>query len=193
MAGEYGDQFGRPHYHALLFGLNFADKKLWKLIKGHQYYRSATLEKLWPMGFTSITSVNYQTASYVARYVMKKITGQKADAWYKKSIPGKEHPCSVIPEYNTMSLRPAIGAKWFAKYHPDVFPSDNIIINGRKVRTPRFYLKLLESMDKKMYDEVKETRKQNQKSQQAKQTPTRLKSREIHAKQKVSQQKRNLQ
>lgn len=192
MAGEYGDEFGRPHYHALLFGHDFEDKQPWKPIKGHQYYRSATLEELWPLGFSSITSVSYQTAAYVARYVMKKITGDKATAHYIKLHLETGKPVSVEPEYNAMSLKPAIGKEWFEKWSSDVFPSDKVIINGTQVRTPRYYMKLLEESDRTLFDEVKEYRKQNAKRHQAKNTPTRLKSRETHAKQKVTNQKRPL-
>ena len=75
MCGEYGDKLGRPHYHAIIFGVTFVDKKLWSIRRGNNLYRSATLEKLWPYGFSSIGTVNFETAAYVARYVTKKITG----------------------------------------------------------------------------------------------------------------------
>ncbi len=77
--GEYGDQNGRPHYHACLFNHDFQDKKLWKRGKDPSLdlYRSADLEKLWPYGYSSIGEVTFQSAAYVARYIMKKITGPK--------------------------------------------------------------------------------------------------------------------
>ena len=28
--GEYGENFGRPHYHAILFGFDFKDKVYWR-------------------------------------------------------------------------------------------------------------------------------------------------------------------
>ena len=79
MCGEYGDKLGRPHFHAIIFGVTFVDKKLWSIRRGNNLYRSATLEKLWPFGFSSIGAVNFETAAYVARYVTKKITGIEAE------------------------------------------------------------------------------------------------------------------
>ena len=71
--GEYGDRLGRPHYHACIFGHDFLDKKHW---------RSPTLEKLWSLGNSEIGSVTFESAAYVARYIMKKQNGKKAQRHY---------------------------------------------------------------------------------------------------------------
>lgn len=70
--GEYGEKLGRPHYHAILFGLDFADKTKWKMRRGYQTWRSKSLEKLWPFGHSEIGSVTFESAAYVARYILKK-------------------------------------------------------------------------------------------------------------------------
>ena len=83
MAGEYGEQFGRPHFHACLFGVDFSDKIPFKKTpSGSVIYTSKILEKLWPYGFSSVGNVDFQSAAYVARYIMKKITGAAADSHY---------------------------------------------------------------------------------------------------------------
>ena len=76
--GEYGEKFARPHYHACMFDLDFADQKHWKTINGNKHYTSETLEKIWPFGFSTIGDVTFESAAYVARYVTKKITGKNA-------------------------------------------------------------------------------------------------------------------
>ena len=48
--GEYGEQHKRPHYHALLFGHDFADKTIWSVKKDIKLYVSKELQELWPLG-----------------------------------------------------------------------------------------------------------------------------------------------
>lgn len=128
--GEYGEQFGRPHYHACLFNFDFPDKVLWKENhNGDRIYTSKALDEIWGFGFTTIGDVTFQSASYVARYIMKKINGKEAEEHYQ----GRK------PEYTTMSRRPGIGATWYEKYKDEVYPSDFIIMNGAKMRPPKFY------------------------------------------------------
>lgn len=104
MCGEYGENLGRPHFHACLFGVDFADKKLWrKSPSGAFLYRSATLEQLWPFGYSSIGDVTFETAAYVARYIMKKITGEAAELHYRFFRP-----------FNRGDIRPP------ARVHKDV-------------------------------------------------------------------------
>lgn len=129
--GEYGDENGRPHYHALLFGLDFSDDRVvWKKNhRGERLYRSQVLEETWGKGHCLIGDVSFESAAYVARYVNKKVTGSKEAAAYGERKP----------PYMTSSRRPGIGATWFEKYRADVYPHDEVIIEGRRFRPPRFY------------------------------------------------------
>jgi len=82
MCGEYGENFGRPHFHACIFGHNFDDLKLWKTQNDVPLFRSKTLEELWPFGHSSVGTVTFESAAYVARYIMKKVTGDAAAEHY---------------------------------------------------------------------------------------------------------------
>lgn len=125
--GEYGEQLSRPHHHAILFNVDFADKVA--LAGKDGLYKSEELAKLWPYGFSSIGAVTFQSAGYVARYAMKKVRGSAADLHYS----GK------VPEYLTMSRRPGIGRAWIEKYVSDVYPSDQLVVNGVASKPPRYY------------------------------------------------------
>lgn len=144
MCGEYGESFGRPHYHALLFGAIFTDLVPWKQTEsGAQLYVSPTLDKIWENGFTSVGEVNFESAAYVARYVMKKVTGDKADEHYKCVSPDGEVYWRV-PEFTRMSLRPhGIGAAWFQKFRGEVVARDGVVMRGMLMKPPRYYDKRL--------------------------------------------------
>ncbi len=146
MCGEYGDKTQRPHYHAILFGYKFPDSTLWQERRGNKVYRSKLLESTWFHGNSEIGNVTFKSAGYVARYVMKKITGDLADDHYE----GRE------PEYNSMSLKPGIGQTWFEEYASDVFPADKVVLpNGTEVSVPKFYRKKLKEIDPKLYSKLK--------------------------------------
>lgn len=150
--GEYGENYSRPHHHACIFGFDFPDKKPWRKQNENTLYTSEILNELWPFGFCTIGQVNFETAAYVARYVTKKITGKNADQFYS----GRQ------PEYTTMSKRPAIGLKWIEKYISDVYPHDEVILNGQKMRPSRFYDKYLEKNHPEQYTDIKISRESAQ-------------------------------
>jgi hypothetical protein len=156
---DWNPTFGRPHYHACLFNFDFPDKKLYRVTKtGQRLYVSETLQKLWPYGFSTIGEVTFESSAYVARYIMKKITGDKAEEHYLKYVPDTGEYVPIEREYVTMSRRSAIGKEWFEKYSSDVYPKDFITIAGKKFGPPKYYDKLLEKDDPYMLDEVKEDR-----------------------------------
>ena len=68
--GEYGEKFSRPHHHACLFGYDFPDKVLFRKTSSGNLYTSELLSSLWPFGFSTIAAVTFETAAYVARYVL---------------------------------------------------------------------------------------------------------------------------
>ena len=141
VGGEYGERYRRPHFHACLFGYDFNDKVLAKKTRsGFQLYRSPTLEKLWPYGFSSIGDVTFESAAYIARYVMKKITGDKAEKHYEKLNEETGEIEKLKPEFNQMSRRPGIGLSWLKKYTADVYPEGKVIMRGgASMNPPRFY------------------------------------------------------
>lgn len=143
MCGEYGEDNWRPHFHALLFGVSFPDRKyLKKNGNGDDLYDSVELHKLWPFGKAVIGEVTFESAAYIARYVMKKVTGDRSLEHYTRMSQYGE-VVQLTPEFAHMSLKPGIGATWFAKFKSDVYNTDTVVCNGREFKPPKYYDKLL--------------------------------------------------
>lgn len=139
VCGEYGESTFRPHFHACLFGVDFLDKQYWSLSKsGERLYDSKKADALWGHGKVWIGAVTFQSASYVARYIMKKVTGDLAEGYYQ-SVTEDGELVPVEPEFVHMSLKPGIGAGWLQKFGSDVFPSGEVVVNGKKSVAPRYY------------------------------------------------------
>lgn len=129
-AGEYGDNFDRPHYHAILFGVNLPDLTYFKTSKlGFRLYRSAILEKAWTLGYSTVGKVTLKSASYVAQYCTKKIIGNKAETHYG----------SKIPEYATMSRSPAIGEKYYLEHADQIHTEGSIPYMKHRIKIPAHY------------------------------------------------------
>jgi len=147
--GEYGDKFNRPHYHACLFGVDFPDKTLFKTENGCSLYSSIVLDSLWTHGNCYYGDVTFESAAYVARYIMKKRLGKSAETYEEEG---------VHPEFARMSRRPAIGQTWFEKFATDVFPSDILVVGQHSSKPPRYFLDLLSRMNLNMVDDVRDRR-----------------------------------
>jgi hypothetical protein len=159
--GEYGEKNNRPHYHAIIFGMDFEDKELFQVRDEIRLYTSENLAQLWPYGFSTIGTVTMESCAYVARYVTKKQKGKDAEKHYIRWDPLTGEGIPIEPEYATMSRKPGIGKTWFDQYKSDVFPHDYVVINKHEVKPPRYYLEQLRG-DKdnptKEYLEVKAKR-----------------------------------
>jgi len=195
--GEYGENFGRPHYHAIIFGHEFADKEhKFTTKRGDKIYTSTKLNELWTHGLCSIGNVTFESAAYVARYVTKKITGPNArDHYLKINKQTGELLSERTPEYVTMSRRPGIGKSWFDKYTSDVFPHDEVVLRGSKMRPPKYYSTLYEKHHPDEMELIKERRTAAAKKPENTQHNTyeRLRVREAIQTEKFNQHlKRNL-
>lgn len=158
--GEYGPATNRPHYHACLFGIDFHDdRKVFKTDGNKTLWTSELLEKTWGKGFCTVGPLNYQTASYVAGYVLKKLNKTQWDYHEGLTICSHE-PIALAkrPEYVTMSRNDGLGSTWFEKYWPEVYPLDQLHINGKTFRPPKYYDTLLERIQPCLYDQVMASR-----------------------------------
>lgn len=180
--GEYGEENGRPHYHALIFGHDFrSDRILRKVSPFGSLYESATLDQLWALGGCRVGELSMMSAAYVARYTMKKLVGRVKDL-----IRVDEETGEVVhlkSPYATMSRRPGLGATWFEKYGSEVFPRDEVIYNGRRYPAPDFYLQRLPEKDR---EEVSAKRRRSLSEHSEDSSYARLRVREVVADARLS-------
>jgi hypothetical protein len=173
--GEYGELNKRPHYHAILFNFDFPDKELWKIHNGQRYYISQSLSTLWGKGHCVIGDVTFESAAYVARYVMKKVTGDEAEEHYQWADLETGEVKPLKPEFVTMSRRPGIGKKWYEKYQSDIYPKDFVTLKGKKYKPPKYYDNILKEVDPISYDFIHEGRQERVIKHREDLTPKRLK------------------
>lgn len=194
MCGEYGEKLGRPHYHYLIFGHSFSDKQYIKTSRsGEKLYESPTLNSLWKHGKAWIGEVTYESCAYVASYVMKKLNGEKALEHYRRQDEGG-NDYWLEPEFNEMSRRPAIAAKWWEEFHQDVITEDSVIrVGGSRMKPPRYYDKLLSIMDPAALAVIKMKRELRAKELIDDNTPARLADKETVLNAKLKIKNRNLE
>ncbi|AXH73252.1 MAG: replication initiator protein [Microviridae sp.] len=190
LGAEYGDENKRPHYHALLFNCNFPDKLFWTYNKrGEPLYTSRELSDLWGAGHCSLGEVTFDSAVYCAKYAMKKInitehSSDAARAEYDRRYVVYDEFGEVFersPEFAVMSRRPGIGSGYYDRFGSEVRTHDNVVVNGREVRPPRFYDSRSEQCDSERFAVVKAQRKAAavKDSVKADNTPERLRVKEV--------------
>lgn len=160
--GEYGEELGRPHYHCILFGLDFGDKVYYKTVNGNRLYISPTLEKIWGFGFSPIGNVDFESAAYVARYVTKKVTGPEAEHHYQRVDMETGEYYDVLPEYATMSRgrngTGGIGKEWYDQFKKDLYPKDFVTMRGQRMKPPKYFDKLFEEEEPEVFKQIKASR-----------------------------------
>lgn len=96
MTAEYGSQNYRPHYHAMLFGLDWENPKVYQAI-----------EKAWskhgkPLGFISVSYLNPARIRYVLKYLEKE---------FNEDLLNDLKERGLSPLFHFMSK--GIGKRWF--------------------------------------------------------------------------------
>lgn len=178
---EYGEKYARPHYHICLFGISFQDTKLIQTTpQGFKLYESETAKKYWPYGNHMIGELNFETAAYTARYIMKKITGQKQKKHYEKIDADTGEIIIINPEFNEMSRDPGIGKKHYEKYKKDIYKEkkSQVRINGHTNKPPRYYDKQYQKNNPEHYKTIKFARQLDAIQKWRNHTPARLKAEE---------------
>ena len=185
---EYGEETGRPHYHAIVFGLKLDDKKYYKTVDNYKLYNSAYLNRTWGHGNVIIGNVTFESCAYVARYVMKKWksrTQYELDKHYERINKETGEVYQIEPEKQYMSRRPGIGTGYYKKFKEDFYQAGTdgriSIRGGIKTKPPSFYDSKyeLESNTKfRIIESIKQQRRFEAEQDSANNTPSRLRTRE---------------
>lgn len=143
--GEYGEHTYRAHYHLIIFNWFPQDAKFLKKSKyGGYLYTSKFLEDLWSFGLCSVGEVSFASCAYVARYCLKK---------FAKVDDNKE--------FCLMSRRPGIGEAFIRENLEKVYDTDKIYLNfgnSTSMMPMRYFDKVLEAVDAKKFEDVKNVR-----------------------------------
>jgi hypothetical protein len=142
--GEYGERTKRPHYHAVLFGTDLLDLDPLRTDNGHTVWRSETVESAWSHGFSELGTVTAKSCAYVAGYVRKKVKRAANPYYYTRVNPLTGELVELHEEFQRMSLRPAIARGWIERYWQDVYPRDEVRLNGMTFKPPRYYDKVMD-------------------------------------------------
>lgn len=160
LCGEYGDTTNRPHYHAIIYGLSLSDFPDSFTVHRNDYnqyiYCSPMLAEIWGKGYASIANVSWQTCAYVARYTMKKLSGDMADIYALRQQQ---------PPFALMSRKPGI-AGYYPREHPDcysksyLYTRDDFGVTPRtKMRVPSYIFHKLSLTNPALYDKIKSERR----------------------------------
>lgn len=116
--GEYGDRYGRPHYHSIIFGESDRD----------------IISSKWGYGHVDVGSVSIKSIRYVAGYIDKKFDGELEKEIYTDR--GKE---SVFKLQSN-----GFGKDYLLENYEQIKDSGVITVMGVPISIPRYYLKLIE-------------------------------------------------
>lgn len=115
--GEYGETKGRPHYHAIVFGIGIDDYE--------------TVREAWPNGLVYFGNVTRFSIQYVARYVTDMYSGKRDPLAHLHSI----RPFQVQSQ--------GLGKHWLDAHKEQVLYDVGLRRKGNVEGMPRYYRKRL--------------------------------------------------
>lgn len=121
--GEYGEEYERPHYHALLFGA----EPEWEDVILNNIERG-TFKEAWKYGNQYAGQITAESIGYTAGYIDKKIYGKKAS----------EHYQDRTPEYQVSSN--GIGLQYLTDHAEDIVYDNELTYQGKRYPMPRYYI-----------------------------------------------------
>lgn len=143
---EYGSTTFRPHYHFIIFGYLVDDLVLYSQGKtGCKVYLSEKLSKIWSHGNVLVgESCNFETAAYIARYVVKQF--EQKELLYERNK-------GLCKNFILSSRRPAVGLGFFEENKQQLVRLDKVLIReGVRCLPPKYYDKKLKEFDQTAFE-----------------------------------------
>lgn len=174
--GEYGPKHMRPHFHIILFNCPIPDLEFFKnSFNGDTYWTSELLERIWSVkvghdssgkpiykskGYVCVASCNYNTCSYVARYMLKKQKGLNSDYYFNLGL---------YPPFTRCSRMPGIAKSYYDKNSEKIYMYDQLCFTGadgvaKKVRPPKYFDRLYDIESPDDLKRIKEKRSESAKN-----------------------------
>lgn len=133
MSGEYGDEFGRKHFHGIIFNHNFSDIEVVLCDdgspavskKGNIIRTSKSLRDVWKKGNVQVEEITFDLALYVGAYITDRGEEDAPDSSYDKKQYGR--------------LGNGIGFSWIEKWWKDVLRAGKVMLRDRDYPIPRMF------------------------------------------------------
>lgn len=159
-AGEYGETTKRPHYHMILMNCPLDISQFYDFHidpRGKMHWKSPEIEQYWKNGMIDIGEVEYASASYVARYCMKKISDDTDKQIYWKN--------GMHPEFVRMSRRPGIGSNYFNENMETIYKNDRLYVKNFhgetiEVKPPKAWDKKFKELHPEKWFDIQRSRKE---------------------------------
>jgi hypothetical protein len=124
-AGEYGDESGRPHYHAIVLGNPFP-----------QLYQACWSKDKKPLGYVDVGTVTEHSILYTTKYIGKKQYG--SEEYLKEYYEDREI------EFQLQSQKMGLG--YLEKNLEEIIENNYVRYKGTKQSIPRYYQKKILEM-----------------------------------------------
>lgn len=115
--GEYGEDKGRPHYHALLFGVGPQERPL--------------VTEAWAEGYVYSGTVTADSILYVVGYINKNTT--LLGPQHKERFGDRREPFALMSK--------GLGALWADQHKDQLVENRGSSIKGKPTGLPRYYMR----------------------------------------------------
>ena len=147
MCAEYGDTFGRKHFHGIIFNHDFKDMYFTGFYsdKGNPIYSSPSLQAVWKKGNVQVERITFDLALYVGSYVTDALDDPSNKFGHSQKQYGR--------------FGRGIGRSWLEKYWRDILVAGKVMLlrNGvmETYPIPRMFMRWMEEICPKELNEFR--------------------------------------